>query len=61
MALEEKKNWLGYVALMLAMMGASAAAREAELLEGKREGRKKLPLKAPIWVPLEVVLGANEV
>lgn len=46
---------------MLATMGSSAAAREVELLEGKREGRKKLPLKVPIWAPLDVVFGANEV
>jgi hypothetical protein len=33
----------------------------AEVLEGKRDGRKKLPLKAPIWALLNVVFGANEV
>jgi hypothetical protein len=49
------------VALMLAMMGASAAVREAELLEGERDGRKKLPLKTPICALPEVVFGANDV
>jgi len=60
-ALEEKRNWLGNVALMLAMMGARAAAREAVVLEREREGRKKLALQIPTWAPLEVVLGTKEV